>query len=89
MSDFGKRGGTSKNAGKTAATYEATLPDGTKVTKRSYEIDTPEALLAVYQGAAPNATADNPETKWYANCICTAEWAAKHCYRTVTARRIR
>lgn len=59
MSDYGKRGGTSKNAGRKASTYTATAPDGTILTKRSYEIDTPTAYMAAY----------NSHTGWSANSI--------------------
>ena len=78
MGDYGKRGGTSKNAGKKASTYEATLPGGRVVRKRSFEFDTQEALLAYY----------GSDDDLRANCICTAEWAERWGYRTVPAKKV-
>ena len=56
---YGCKGGTSANAGKKAVTYEATLPDGNVVRKKSFQVDAPEAVLGCYehQGA------------WYASGI--------------------
>jgi hypothetical protein len=48
-SAYGKKGGTSANAGRTAAVYEATLPDGTVVKKRSFHIFTETAVLGCYE----------------------------------------
>lgn len=47
-SPYGKRGGTSKNAGRTATTYTVTLPDGSTQSKRVYDVDAPTAIAAVY-----------------------------------------
>lgn len=56
MSDYGKRGGTSKNAGKKATTWVATTADGTMVKKRSFHVDPDRPVwIAVYQH----------EGKWY------------------------
>ena len=44
QTNFGKRGGTSKNAGRTATSYTATLPDGRTIKKRSYQLDAPIVL---------------------------------------------
>ena len=62
-SEYGKRGGTSTNAGKKASTYEAVLPDGRKVTKKSFHVHQDVALLGCFQlngvwrfsGIAPDA----------------------------------
>lgn len=37
-SPYGKRGGEGKNTGKVASVYEVTLPDGTTVKKRSFDV---------------------------------------------------
>jgi hypothetical protein len=46
---FGQRGGTSRNAGRKAVTYEALLPDGQMVRKTSFTVDQPVAVLGVYR----------------------------------------
>jgi hypothetical protein len=37
------------NTGKKAVTYEATLPDGRVVRKKSFNVDQPKAVLGCYQ----------------------------------------
>lgn len=49
MSGYGKKGGTSKNAGKKATTYTATAPDGTVLTKKSFEFQCEDAFIGAYQ----------------------------------------
>jgi hypothetical protein len=49
MSDYGKRGGTSANAGRKASTYVGTFPDGSMFRKRSFEVSTDEAHVGIYQ----------------------------------------
>lgn len=56
---FGRRGGTSANAGRRASKYEATLPDGTVVRKRSYQVHQDTAHLGCYQH----------EGKWYTSGV--------------------
>lgn len=48
-SPYGKRGGTSANAGKKAVTYEAILPGDKVVRKKSYHVHQPEAYLGCYR----------------------------------------
>ena len=47
-SPYGKRGGTSATAGRKAVTYEAVLPDGEIVRKRSFFIDQEHCYLGCY-----------------------------------------
>lgn len=49
MPRYGRKNGTSKNAGRKATTYTAVMPDGSTVKKRSYQITTPTAYLGIYQ----------------------------------------
>lgn len=49
FSEYGKKGGTSKNAGKTASTYEATLPDGKTARMRSFQISSDTAYMGCYE----------------------------------------
>lgn len=46
---YGQKGGEGPNRGRKATTYTATAPDGTMLTKRSYQIDAPTAYLGAYQ----------------------------------------
>lgn len=46
--DYGKRGGTSANAGLKATCYKVALPDGTVARKRSYAVDADEAEALAY-----------------------------------------
>lgn len=48
--NYGKKGGTSATAGKTAATYEATLPNGRVVRAKSFKVQADAAFLAIYLG---------------------------------------
>lgn len=59
MNAYGKRGGTSAVAGKKAVIYEATLPDGQVVRKRSFYVNQESAVLGCYQH----------DGKWYASGI--------------------
>lgn len=49
MSPYGKKGGTSVNAGRKASTYEATLPNGTVVRKRAFGVESPTAYIAYFK----------------------------------------
>lgn len=78
MTDFGRRGGTGPTAGRVASTYEAELPDGRVVRKRSFHIHQPEALLGCYQDRAGN---------WHASGIVAEErdWGRQ---KFIVARRV-
>jgi len=76
---YGQRGGVGATRGKKASTYEATLPDGTVVQKKSFHVDTPAAWMSTYQ------TTDN---KWHAGGIY-AETKGWENYRFVEARRVK
>ncbi len=45
---YGQKGGEGATKGKKATTYEATLPDGTKITKRGFIATGDEAWIAYY-----------------------------------------
>lgn len=47
--NYGKRGGTSVNAGKKRVVYEAVLPDGRTVRKGSFTVSSPRAFMGAYQ----------------------------------------
>lgn len=59
-SGYGQKGGIGPTAGRTAATYEVTFPDGTTARKRSYFVDADEATIGCYLH----------EGKWYAAGVC-------------------
>jgi hypothetical protein len=46
---YGQRDGDGPTAGKKATTYEATLPDGIIRRKKSFQVDTPDAYMSIYQ----------------------------------------
>lgn len=65
--DYGKRGGTSVNAGKQRARYLVELPDGTTTIKATYSVAAPAAFAAVYQHDGKwrvSAIVDEPNG-WY------------------------
>ena len=70
---YGKRGGTSVNAGRKATTYVATLPDGTIVRTCSYAIDADSAWIGAYEHAG----------QWHASGITAtaAEIVARPAFR--------
>lgn len=49
MTGYGKRGGTSVNAGRKATTYVGTFPDGTAFKKRSFDVSSDEAHVGIYE----------------------------------------
>ncbi len=49
MGNYGKKGGTSANAGRTSSTYEAVMPDGTVVRKRSFHVHQDDALVGCFE----------------------------------------
>ena len=49
MARMGCKGGTSANAGRKATTYSFKYPDGRSGTKRSYQVNSAEAVAMVYQ----------------------------------------
>lgn len=51
-SGYGQKGGIGPTAGRTAATYEVTFPDGTTARKRSYFVDADDAQYAKFLGIA-------------------------------------
>jgi hypothetical protein len=57
-SPYGKKGGTSVNAGRRSATYEVTTPDGAVHRKRSFQVDADEAWIGCYFS--------DKDQKWYA-----------------------
>lgn len=65
-SPYGKKGGTSVNAGRKAATYEVTFPDGTKARKRSFAVDTPTAWVGCYFSER--------ESRWYSAGVALGTW---------------
>ena len=68
MSNYGKRGGTSVNAGKKGTTYTATAPDGTILTKRSFQYHSERAYIAAYQH----------EGVWHAAGVCVNRTDDRH-----------
>lgn len=47
-SPYGKRGGTSMNAGRVLSRYEATAPDGSELRKSTYNDPAPDMVMAIY-----------------------------------------
>lgn len=47
-----RSGPVSDNSGKKAITYEATLPNGTVVRQKSFNVNQPDAFLGCFQDAA-------------------------------------
>lgn len=82
MSDYGKKGGTSATAGKVSVKYEATAPDGTVLTKRSFKAGDEVAVMNIYKH----------ENVWYANCVYNRSnqpgWFTREGAVLVDARRV-
>jgi hypothetical protein len=49
MSEYGKKGGTSANSGRTATTYTVTFPDGTTASKKSFHVHADKAFAGIFQ----------------------------------------
>lgn len=47
-SPYGKKGGTSRNAGKKATSYIIVFPDGTTTIKKSFCVNAPLARAGIY-----------------------------------------
>ena len=66
-SPYGKRGGTSVNAGKKASTFRVVFPDGSVALKKSFEVHTPTAFAMIYQaieGWQVSAIVAEPKLNW-------------------------
>lgn len=46
---YGQKGGDSPTAGKRASVYQAVLPDGSTITKRSFTVHSEDARLHIYR----------------------------------------
>lgn len=75
---FGQRGGVGANRGRKAVLYEATLPDGTVIRKKSFQVDQEVAYLSTFQ------TSDD---KWHPAGIYS-EVRGWENYKFVEARRV-
>lgn len=86
--NYGRRGGTSVNAGKSVTVYEATLPDGRVVQKRSFAVSTEMAFLGAYQARAFGRPAQADDPWEYTAIRETAEEIAAWGQMPVAARRV-
>ena len=85
---YGQKSGEGPTWGKKSATYEATLPDGQVVRKRSFYVFQDQAWLAIYQH----------DNKWHVAGVCERLEDGKPVFRdgsvatyspVVEARRIK